>query len=60
MEGKQFIERHSDMSYELKQKLRGTGKADRLDQIREPTDLSEIHYVRQKGRNGVEDAVNYT
>jgi len=57
--GKQSIERHFDKSYELEEKLKAAGKSDRLDRIREITDLSDIHYVRQKERNGLGDAVHY-
>lgn len=57
--GKQSIERHFDKSYELEQELEADGKSDRLDRIREITALSDIHYVRQKERNGLGDAVLY-
>jgi UTP--glucose-1-phosphate uridylyltransferase len=57
--GKQPIERHFDKSYELERELEATGKADRLTRIREITELCDIHYVRQKERNGLGDAVLY-
>ncbi len=57
--GKQSIERHFDKSYELEQELEAAGKLDRLAQIREISDLADIHYVRQKERNGLGDAVLY-
>ncbi|MFB6301633.1 MAG: UTP--glucose-1-phosphate uridylyltransferase GalU [Haloferacaceae archaeon] len=57
--GKQAIERHFDKSYELEQELEATGKTDRLVRVREIADLADIHYVRQKERNGLGDAVLY-
>lgn len=57
--GKQSIERHFDKSYELEQELKTAGKEDRLDRVREIADLADIHYVRQKERNGLGDAVLY-
>lgn len=57
--GKQSIERHFDKSYELEQELKAAGKEDRLDRVREIADLADIHYVRQKERNGLGDAVLY-
>lgn len=57
--GKQAIERHFDKSYELEQALESDGKKDRLDRVQEIADLADIHYVRQKERNGLGDAVKY-
>lgn len=57
--GKQSIERHFDKSYELEQELEAAGKADRLDRVRDIANLADIHYVRQKERNGLGDAVLY-
>jgi len=57
--GKQSIERHFDKSYELERELKKSGKADRLARIREITELCDIHYVRQKERDGLGDAVLY-
>jgi len=57
--GKQSIERHFDKSYELEEALEAAGKDDRLDRVQEIADLSDIHYVRQKERNGLGDAVLY-
>lgn len=57
--GKQAIERHFDKSYELEQELETDGKLDRLDRVQEISDLADIHYVRQKERNGLGDAVLY-
>lgn len=57
--GKQAIERHFDKSYELEEELARAGKGDRLDRVRKIADLAEIHYIRQKERNGLGDAVLY-
>jgi UTP--glucose-1-phosphate uridylyltransferase len=57
--GKQSIERHFDKSYELEEELKTAGKEARLDRVREISDLADIHYVRQKERDGLGDAVCY-
>lgn len=57
--GKQAIERHFDKSYELEEELAASGKEDRLERVREIADLADIHYVRQKERDGLGDAVMY-
>lgn len=57
--GKQAIERHFDKSYELEEELEADGKLDRLNRVREISDLADIHYVRQKERDGLGDAVMY-
>lgn len=57
--GKQSIERHFDKSYELEQELKSDGKEDRLARVRDIADLADIHYVRQKERDGLGDAVLY-
>jgi len=57
--GKQTIEQHFDKSYELEEELQAAGKNERLDRIQEIADLSDIHYIRQKERNGLGDAVLY-
>lgn len=57
--GKQAIERHFDKSYELEEELEAAGKQDRLERVREIADLADIHYVRQKERDGLGDAVLY-
>jgi UTP--glucose-1-phosphate uridylyltransferase len=57
--GKQSIEAHFDKSYELEEELKAAGKTDRLDRVRDISDLVDIHYVRQKERNGLGDAVLY-
>lgn len=57
--GKQAIEQHFDKSYELEQELESAGKIDRLDRVQNIADLADIHYVRQKERKGLGDAVLY-
>lgn len=57
--GKQSIERHFDKSYELEAELKAAGKGDRLDRVKDISDLADIHYVRQKDRAGLGDAVQY-
>lgn len=57
--GKQSIERHFDKSYELEKELKSAGKVDRLDRVRKISNLADIHYVRQKERDGLGDAVQY-
>lgn len=57
--GKQAIERHFDKSYELEEALQEDGKTDRLNRVQEIADLADIHYVRQKERDGLGDAVLY-
>lgn len=57
--GKQSIERHFDKSYELEAELEDDGKRDRLDRVRDITELADLHYVRQKERDGLGDAVCY-
>ncbi|GGI95837.1 UTP--glucose-1-phosphate uridylyltransferase [Halobellus salinus] len=57
--GKQAIERHFDKSYELEEALKADAKHDRLDRVQDIADLADIHYVRQKERDGLGDAVQY-
>lgn len=57
--GKQSIEAHFDKSYELEEELKADGKLDRLERVRNISDLADIHYVRQKERKGLGDAVLY-
>lgn len=57
--GKQSIERHFDKSYELENELQTAGKDDLLAEVRGISNLADIHYVRQKERDGLGDAVLY-
>jgi len=57
--GKDTIEDHFDKSYELERELEKSGKYDRLERVRNITDLADIHYIRQQERNGIGEAVLY-
>jgi UTP--glucose-1-phosphate uridylyltransferase len=57
--GKQSIERHFDKSYELEEELLADDKTDLLERTQNISDLADIHYIRQKERNGLGDAVLY-
>ena len=57
--GKNAIEDHFDRSYELEAELEKSGKGDRLERVREITDLADIHYIRQQDRAGLGAAVQY-
>ncbi|EMA53031.1 UTP-glucose-1-phosphate uridylyltransferase [Halococcus salifodinae DSM 8989] len=57
--GKESIQHHFDKSYELESELRKAGKDEILDRVRKVSNLADIHYVRQKERNGLGDAVLY-
>ncbi|MEF8825717.1 MAG: UTP--glucose-1-phosphate uridylyltransferase, partial [Halapricum sp.] len=57
--GKQSIERHFGKSYELEEELKTAGKENRLERVRDISELADIHYVRQKERNGLGDSVLY-
>ncbi|AKH97432.1 UTP--glucose-1-phosphate uridylyltransferase GalU [Halanaeroarchaeum sulfurireducens] len=57
--GKQAIERHFDKSYELEHELRRSGKDERLNRVQHISEIADIHYIRQKDRNGLGDAVLY-
>jgi len=56
--GKQAIERHFDKSYELEENWRPTGSSTGST-VQDIADLADIHYVRQKERNRLGDAVMY-
>ncbi|MEM2918024.1 MAG: UTP--glucose-1-phosphate uridylyltransferase GalU [Candidatus Altiarchaeota archaeon] len=55
--GKRAIEDYFDKSFELEYMLEEQGKLELLKQIREISDLVDIHYVRQKERLGLGHAV---
>ena len=48
--GKRAIEDHFDYSFELEQNLAGKQKWDLLNEVRKPSDMADIHYIRQKNR----------
>lgn len=55
--GKRSIEDHFDHASELEQNLIDKGKIDLLDKVRYPTNLADIHYIRQKEPKGLGHAV---
>lgn len=54
---KRPLEDHFDRNYELEQVLEAKGDAERLQLVRESTDLARIHYVRQGDPLGLGHAV---
>lgn len=57
--GKDTIEDHFDKSYELEKELEKSGKDERLERVRDISELADIHYIRQQERNGIGEAVLY-
>jgi len=55
--GKQAIEDHFDVSYELERMLQDRGKTDLLEIVRRISDLIHVAYVRQKEALGLGHAV---
>src|SRR5947208_7165369 len=55
--GKNAIEDHFDVSYELEKLLEGRGKTDLLDQVRAVSNMISISYVRQKEALGLGHAI---
>ncbi|MEW9054030.1 MAG: UTP--glucose-1-phosphate uridylyltransferase GalU [Neobacillus sp.] len=55
--GKRAIEDHFDYAHELEQNLLEKGKLDILEKVRYATDLTDIHYIRQKEPKGLGHAV---
>jgi UTP--glucose-1-phosphate uridylyltransferase len=55
--GKRAIEDHFDSSYELEQSLLLKGKLDLLSEVQKPSDLIDIHYIRQKEPRGLGHAI---
>jgi UTP--glucose-1-phosphate uridylyltransferase len=55
--GKQAIEDHFDVSYELEKMLEERGKTDLLKIVREISDMIHVAYVRQKEAMGLGHAV---
>ena len=54
---KRPVEDHFDRAYELEQALQAKGDEERLERVRESTDLATIHYVRQGDPRGLGHAV---
>lgn len=55
--GKRAIEDHFDKSFELEYTLEEQGKKRLLQQMKDISDLADIHYVRQKERRGLGHAI---
>jgi UTP--glucose-1-phosphate uridylyltransferase len=55
--GKNAIEDHFDVSYELEKILEGRGKLDLLEQVRAISNLVSVSYVRQKEALGLGHAI---
>lgn len=56
--GKRAIEDHFDKSYELEETLLKKNKLDMLKQVREISQLANIHYIRQKEPKGLGHAIS--
>ena len=54
---KRAIEEHFDRNFELERELKKKGKDNLLNQIREISNMADIHFVWQKELNGLGDAV---
>jgi len=54
---KRAIEDHFDNAYELENNLSEKGKFDLLEKVRYPSNLANIHYIRQKEPRGLGHAV---
>jgi len=55
--GKNAIEDHFDVSYELEHVLEGRGKTEQLNEIREISNMVNVTYVRQKEALGLGHAI---
>ncbi|MBI4891292.1 MAG: UTP--glucose-1-phosphate uridylyltransferase GalU [Acidobacteria bacterium] len=55
--GKQAIENHFDYNPDLEIFLRGAGKQDLIEQVRDIGERAQIHYIRQKEQLGLGDAI---
>ncbi len=55
--GKNAIENHFDVAFELEQQLAGQGKKELIEQLRSISDLLEFSYVRQKRALGLGHAI---
>ena len=56
---KRAIEEHFDRNHELELELEEKGKDDLLKQVREISNMANIHFVWQKELNGLGDAVQH-
>ena len=57
--GKQAIENHFDINYELECKLKDSNKGELIKAIKEIDNLGNIFYIRQKEQKGLGDAILY-
>lgn len=55
--GKRAIEDHFDSSFELEHNLLSKGKLDLLSEVQKPSELIDIHYIRQKEPRGLGHAI---
>ncbi|TKC16989.1 UTP--glucose-1-phosphate uridylyltransferase GalU [Robertmurraya kyonggiensis] len=55
--GKRAIEDHFDNAFELEQNLIEKGKFELLERVKEPSNLANIHYIRQQEPKGLGHAV---
>ncbi|MGH2739999.1 MAG: UTP--glucose-1-phosphate uridylyltransferase GalU [Actinomycetota bacterium] len=55
--GKRTLEDHFDRSFELEHYLELAGKHDDLKQVREITEMAQVHYIRQRDPKGLGSAV---
>src|SRR5213594_3855834 len=55
--GKRAIEDHFDVSFELEENLKGSGKEKLLNEIRRISELANFCYVRQRHMRGLGDAI---
>ncbi len=55
--GKRAIEDHFDVSFELEENLKGSGKEKLLNEIRRISELANFCYVRQRHARGLGDAI---
>ena len=57
--GKRSIEDHFDRAFELEYILQEKGKFEYLEEVKEITDLADIHFIRQKKQKGLGDAIHW-
>lgn len=55
--GKRAIEDHFDNYYELEHNLSEKGKWELLNEVRKPSEMADIHYIRQKEPKGLGHAI---
>ena len=55
--GKKAIEDHFDHAFELEANLEKAGKFELLEKVNQPTNLVDIHYIRQKEPKGLGHAI---